>query len=154
MNLAAGNRLAQAYREDLKTFIRLALKVAAVAVGLGVSFLGAAYFHGEWFLRVVYTPAHAAHYRDFLILVLAQSIVLLSAVFGSVTTYMRQFWIQVPVHLTVLTATAIAAALLIGPDNPVRGGAWTELVRSVTQAVLYLGCVLIGLRAGRGPKAA
>ena len=76
----------------------------------------------------------------------SQAIVLLAAVFGTVTTYMRQFWIQVPVHITVLAITAISAMLLVGPENPVLGGALTELVRSLSQAVLYLGCVLIGIR--------
>ena len=91
------------------------------------------------------TPEHARHYPEFLILVFSQAIVLLAAVFGAVTTYMRQFWIQVPVHLSVLAITAVAATLLVQPEDPVRGGAWTELVRSSTQAVLYLGCVLIGI---------
>jgi O-antigen/teichoic acid export membrane protein len=146
VNTAAGNRLARAYQRDLRAFVRLAVKVTGMALALGVGFLGAAWFHGEWFLRVVYTPEHARHYPEFLILVSAQAIVLLAAVFGSVTTYMRQFWIQVPVHLSVLAITAVTATLLIQPEDPVRGGAWTELVRSATQAVLYLGCVLIGIR--------
>jgi len=145
VNIAAGNRLASAYQRDLRAFVRLAAKVTGVALALGVGFLGAAWFHGEWFLRVVYTPEHARHYPEFLILVSAQGIVLLAAVFGAVTTYMRQFWIQVPAHLTVLAVTAVAATLLIQPEDPVRGGALTELVRSSTQAVLYLGCVLIGI---------
>ena len=145
VNTAAGNRLAAAYQRDLRAFVRLAAKVLGIALALGVGFLGAAWLHGEWFLRVVFTPEHARHYPEFLILVSSQAIVLLAAVFGAVTTYMRQFWIQVPVHLSVLAITAIAATLLIQPENPVRGGAWTELVRSSTQAVLYLGCVLIGI---------
>jgi len=146
VNTAAGNRLANAYQRDLRAFVRLAAKVIGVALVLGLGFLGAAWFHGEWFLRVIYTPEHARHYPEFLILVSAQAIVLLAAVFGAVTTYMRQFWIQVPVHVSVLAITAVAATLLVQPEDPVRGGAWTELARSATQAVLYLGCVLIGIR--------
>lgn len=149
VNTAAGNRLALAYRTDLRAFLRLGLKVTAVALGIGIAFVGAAWFHGRWFLRVVYSPEHAKYYAEFLILILAQSIVLLAAVFGTVTTYMRQFWIQVPVHLFVLLATSIAAWWFIRPENPVFGGAVTELVRSAAQAVLYFGCILIGLR-GRG----
>jgi O-antigen/teichoic acid export membrane protein len=146
VSTAAGNRLAAAYQRDLRAFVRLATKVTGLALALGVGFLGAAWFHGEWFLKTVYTPEHAAYYPEFLILVFAQAIVLLAAVFGAVTTYKRQFWIQVPVHLTVLAITAVAATLLIQPEDPVRGGAWTDLVRASTQAVLYLGCVLIGIR--------
>jgi O-antigen/teichoic acid export membrane protein len=145
VNIAAGNRLAAAYQHDLRVFVRLAARIAAAALALGAAFLGVAWFHGEWFLRVVYTPAHARYYTEFLILVASQAIVLLAAVFGAVTTYMRQFWIQVPVHLSVLAITTVTAVLLVQPENPVRGGALTELVRSSAQAVLYLGCVLIGV---------
>lgn len=149
VNTAAGNRLALALRTDLRAFLRLALKVTAVALAIGVACIGAAWFHGRWFLRVVYTPEHAKYYAEFLLLIVAQSIVLLAAVFGTVTTYMRQFWIQVPVHLTVLLATAVAAWLFIRPENPVMGGVVAELVRSIAQAILYFGCVLVGLRCRR-----
>ena len=148
VSTAAGNRLANYYQKDLPAFVRLAAKLTGVAVAVGAGVLGGAWLFGEWFLRVVYTPEHARHYPEFMILVLAQTIVLLAAVFGSVTTHMRQFWIQVPVQLAVLAATAIAATLLIQPEAPVRGGAWTMMVRSITQAVLYFGCVLIGIRWG------
>ena len=146
ISTAAGNRLAIYYQKDLRAFIRLAAKLTGIALGVGVCVLGAAFHFGEWFLRVLYTPQHAQHYPEFLILVLAQAVVLLAAVFGSVTTHMRQFWIQVPVQLSVLAITTIAAMLLIGPEQPVRGGAWTMVVRSITQAVLYFGCVLVGIR--------
>jgi O-antigen/teichoic acid export membrane protein len=146
ISTAAGNRLAVYYQKDLGAFLRLAGKLTGVAVCIGATALLGALLFGEWFLRMLYTPEHAAHYPEFLILVLAQAIVLLAAVFGSVTTHMRQFWIQVPVQVSVLAVTVAAASLLVGPDNPVRGGAWTMLARSGTQAVLYLGCVLIGLR--------
>lgn len=146
VNQAASNRLANYYQQDLRSFLRLALKITAVAVLIGAGMLLATWLLGAWFLRVVYTPEYAAHAREFVILMLAQAIVLLVAVFGSVTTQMRQFWIQVPVQLTVLGVTAGAAALLVQPANPVLGGAWTMLARSLTQVVLYLGCVALGIR--------
>jgi O-antigen/teichoic acid export membrane protein len=146
VNTAAGNRLANYYQKDLRACVRLATKLTGIAVTIGAGFFVAAWLFGAWFLRVVYTPEHARHYPAFVILVLAQAVVLLAAVFGSVTTHMRQFWIQVPVQLSVLVATTIAGLLLITPADPVRGGAWTTVVRSGTQVVLYFGCVLIGIR--------
>ena len=146
VNTAAGNRLAIAYRTDLRAFLRIGLKVTGIALGIGFAFIGAVFFHGEWFLRIVYSPEHAKHYPEFMILIVAQSVTLLAAVFGTVTTYMRQFWIQVPVHLAVLLATTLAAWWFIRPENPVHGGAITDLIRSSVQAALYLGCVLIGIR--------
>lgn len=146
VNTAAGNRLANNYQKDLPAFLRLATKLIGVALTIGVGFWSLVWLFGEWFLRLLYTPEHARHYPEFLILATAQAIVLLGVVFGSVTTHMRQFWIQVPVQLTLLAITAVAGTLLIQPDDPVRGGALTILVRSIAQAVLYLGCVLIGIR--------
>jgi O-antigen/teichoic acid export membrane protein len=145
VNTAAGNRLANTYQKDLPAFVRLATKLIGVALAIGAGFWGLVWFHGEWFLRLLYTSEHARHYPEFLILATAQAIVLLGVVFGWVTTHMRQFWIQVPVQLALLAITAVAGTLLIQPDDPVRGGAWTVLVRSIAQAVLYLGCVLIGI---------
>ncbi|MFQ5807333.1 MAG: lipopolysaccharide biosynthesis protein [Phycisphaerae bacterium] len=146
VSTAAGNRLANYYQKDLRSFVRLATKLTGAAVALGVTILAAAWLFGEWFLRVVYTAKYAQHYFEFLILVSAQAVVVLATVFGFVTTHMRQFWIQVPVQVSVLAVTAVAAMLLVQPEDPVRGGAWTMVVRSSTQAVLYFGCVLIGIR--------
>jgi O-antigen/teichoic acid export membrane protein len=146
VSTAAGNRLANAYQKDLRSFVRLATRLTGIAVALGGAILLAAWLFGEWFLRTAYTPKYAEHYGAFLILVLAQAVVLLAAVFGFVTTHMRQFWIQVPVQMGVLAATTVAALVLIQPQDPVRGGAWTMLIRSGTQAALYFGCVLVGIR--------
>jgi O-antigen/teichoic acid export membrane protein len=146
VSTAAGNRLANYYQRDLRSFVRLAAKLTGVAIALGGAILVATWLFGEWLLRVIYTAEYAAHYTDFLVLVLAQAVMLLAAVFGFATTHMRQFWIQVPVQMGVLGITALAAMALVQPENPVRGGAWTMLVRSSTQAVLYFGCVLIGIR--------
>ena len=121
VSTAAGNRLAIYYQQDVRAFVRLGVKLTGVALAIGGSALAWTWLFGEWFLRVVFTPEHARHHQEFLILMAGQAILLLAAVFGSVTTHMRQFWIQVPVQLSVLLATALAAVLLIGAENPVRG---------------------------------
>ena len=146
VSTAAGNRLANYYQKDMGAFVRLAARLTGIAIALGGAILVAAWLLGEWFLRTVYTAKYAEHHSEFLILVLAQAVVLLAAVFGFVTTHMRQFWIQVPVQISVLAVTTVAAMLLVQPEDPVRGGAWAMLVRSGTQATLYFGCVLIGIR--------
>jgi O-antigen/teichoic acid export membrane protein len=146
VSTAAGNRLAHSFQRDLPAFLRLTSRLVGLTLGLGVGLVVLTWLFGEWFLRVVYTPAYARYYPEFLILVIAQAVVLLATVSGAVTTHMRQFWIQVPLQVVVLLATTVAAIVLIGPADPVRGGAWTMLVRSITQAVLYVGCVLLGIR--------
>ena len=146
VSTAAGNRLAHFYQRDLRAFVRLALKITGVAVAIGGVTIVAAWLFGAGFLNALYTPQYGRHATAFMILVSSQAIALLAAVFGIVTTHMRRFWIQVPVHLCVLVATGVAGAVLVTPASPVLGGAWTTLVRHVTQTCLYLVCVVLGVR--------
>ncbi len=146
VSTAAGNRLAHFYQRDLHAFVRLALRITGVAVLIGGATILAAGLFGAGFLNALYTPKYGQHATAFMILVSSQAIALLAAVFGIVTTHMRRFWIQVPVHLCVLAATAMAGAVLVTPEAPVLGGAWTTLVRHITQTALYLVCVVLGVR--------
>jgi len=148
---AAGNRLAITYRTDLSRFVRLAVRLTLVAGAIGGWIVVVTWFWGEPFLQLVYPDNYAAHHLEFFILVVAQAIFLLGSIFGSVTTPMRRFWVQVPVQLTILLVTTVASYLLI-PGDPVRGAAWTAVARAIAQAVLYLGCVVAGVRAARLPS--
>jgi len=147
LGTAAGNRLATYYQSDLPAFKRLAWRITLVAAAIGLLLVLAAWLFGAPLLRAMYTAAYAEHARALNILVAGQSVALLAAVFGFITTHMRRFWIQVPIHLGVLAATGLAGYVLIGADDPVLGGAWTTFVRNVTQAVLYLACVWWGVVA-------
>jgi len=142
---AAANRLAHAYQSDLRAFLRLAGKLLALALAVGLPLLLITLLFGEWLLRVLYRPDYATYFPEFKIIVLAQCLALLTVVFGVVTTQMRLFWLQVPAQLLVLASTAVAAWLLIPGGQPVRGGAWTVLIRSSVHVVLYAGCVLAGI---------
>jgi hypothetical protein len=107
----------------------------AVAVGLG-----------GWLLRVLYRPQYAGYEHELQIVIVAQTLALLTNVFGVLVLQMRLFWVQVPAQLVVLGATAAAtAALLPGAPDLVRGGAWVLLIRSGVHAAVYAGCVLLGL---------
>lgn len=150
---AAGNRLAIAYHSDLPRFVNLAAKLTGLAAALGLALLALTWGLGEWFLHAVYPADFAAHHRAFLILVGAQALFLLGSVFGFVTSHMRRFWIQVPVQLATLAATVIASWALVAQD-PVRGAAWAVVVRAAVQTLLYLACVLAGVRAHRAPRQA
>lgn len=145
--IAGGNRLVVYYHTDRRGFLRVAGKLVLVALALGLAMIGGAWLAGEWFLETVYAPEYARHFPEFQILIAAQAIALLATVFGFLTTQMRRFWVQVPIQLAVLAATTAAAVWLI-PSDPVRGGAWTALVRSGVQTGLYLACVLLLIRLG------
>ncbi|MEP0846455.1 MAG: hypothetical protein HRF50_06485 [Phycisphaerae bacterium] len=148
--IAGANRIVVFYHTDLSAFRRTAAALLLIAAGLGGGILAAAALFGRWFLETAYGPEYARNQADFVILIAAQAVSLLATVFGFLITQMRRFWIQVPIQIAVLAATTISAAVLV-PDEPVRGGAWTALVRATVQSGLFLLCVLAAL-GGRDPQ--
>ncbi len=147
---AAANRLAIYYQTDRQAFLRLGAWLTGLALAVGGVVLLGAWFFGAWILRWLYTAEYAQYEREFRIIVGAHCLALLTNVFGAATTQMRLFWVQVPVQILTLTATIIAANLLI-PASPVRGAAYTALVRAAVQLVLYAGCLSLGLLWHRAP---
>lgn len=155
---AAAGRLANFYHFDNRAaFRRLAGKLVLVTIALGLATFGGTWLVGRWFLRVIYTADYATYFPEFLVLVGGQCISLMASTLGIITSQMRRFWIQVPTHVAILIATWIASYALIPADtgNPVRGAAWTVVIRSVVHVALYVLILLGGLRAGlAGARAA
>lgn len=152
IGLAASRRLAVNYASDPPAFRRLANRLTAVALGLGASAFLAAYLLGPRLLEALYTAEYAAHFPAFLTLVGAQCLLLLASIWGYVLTQTRRFWAQVPFHVAVVAATAIAAFLLI-PGRPVDGAAETMLVRSGLHATIYGAALWIVLKRGNSADA-
>lgn len=142
---ASSNRLAQYRYSDPARFHRLFLRLTATAGILGLAIFLVGWLAGPWLLRVLFTADYARHSQSFLIMVTAQCVILFGSIFGFVATQMRYFWRQVPLQLALLSTTWVAAAWLI-PGDPVRGGAWTMLIRAVAQSTLYGACIFAGLR--------
>lgn len=142
--LAASNRLAQFAQTDISAYVRLLGKLVFIAIGFGVAIYASMWLFGRWLLNVLYKPEYAEHYDVFMIIVLSQCITLLASVVGVGTTQMRLFWSQVPLQLVILAATWLTAELTI-PHDPLRGAAWTALVRAVVQTGLYVVFVLISI---------
>ena len=142
---AAANRLALYYQRDLRAFLRLGSGLTVLALAVGSVVLVLAVVFGRWFLSVLYTPDYVQFEREFLIIVGAHCLALLTNIFGATTTQMRLFWIQVPVQVITLGATVTAAVLLIPGETPVLGGALTLAVRAVVQFVLYTLCMAGGV---------
>ncbi len=150
---AASNRLSVYYQRDRQAFLRLGGALTGLALLVGGGVLLVAWFFGQWILRVLYTSEYAQFENEFRIIVGAHCLALLTNIFGTATTQMRLFWVQVPVQVVTLIATIAAANLLI-PASPVRGAAYTALVRAVVQFVLYAACVTLGLVRRRTGQAA
>ncbi|RMF78391.1 MAG: hypothetical protein D6744_10150 [Planctomycetota bacterium] len=142
---AAANRLAIRYQTAPRAFLRLAVKLGGVAAALGAGLFVLTWLLGRPLLRYAYSPEYEQYYPELLILMAGQGVLLIGAMFGFITTQMRRFWVQVPIQLIILAATTVAAVAWI-PDDPLRGAAWTAVVRSVTQATLYISCVALGVR--------
>ncbi|TWT40559.1 hypothetical protein RAS1_42720 [Phycisphaerae bacterium RAS1] len=141
---AAANRLSLYYWQDRAAFVRLLARLLATALTLGAGLCVAAWFAGEWFLRVLYRSDYAAHHSEFMIIIAAQSLALMTNVLGVTATQMRLFMVQSWMQALVLAATLVAALAWI-PADPLRGAALTALTRAVVQFVLYAGCVAGGL---------
>ena len=152
LGLASSRRLAVSYASDRPAFWRLALRLTTIAVGLAVGMFLAAFLLGELLLDVLYSREYAEHYPAFLLLVAAQCALLLASIWGYVLTQTRRFWTQVPAHLAVTAATALAAILLI-PGQPVEGAAQTMLIRSGLHAAIYGAVLWMVLRRGVGAPA-
>jgi len=139
---ATGHRLARYSQTSIPAFLRLTGKLTVLAVVMGGGLLVGMLLFGKLFLRICYTQEYVQYYPQFLVLVIAECLTLFSNVFGTATTFMRRFWVQVPVQLIVFLVTLGCAMKLI-PADPVRGGAYTVLWRAVTQSALYF-VVLVG----------
>lgn len=146
---ASANRLALYYQTDLPRFFRLAGRLLLGASSLAVTMFVTAWLLGEWFLRVAFGPEYAAYRDAFLVLIGGYCIGLYANMFGAFATNMRLFWVQVPMQLTILAVTVLAAWLLIRGEDPVAGCAWTMTIRSVVQTALYGGQVTLVLWSRR-----
>jgi O-antigen/teichoic acid export membrane protein len=142
---AAANRLATRFLSDLRSFLALLAKLLLFAALLGAAVLAIAWLFGRPILATLYTPAVAAYEQAFRIIVAAHALALLTNVLGAATTQMRVFWLQVPAQALTLAATLVAAIVLIPGPDPVTGAAQTALVRAMTQFVLYVICVSVGV---------
>lgn len=151
---AASNRLAQTYCRDARAFLSLAGRLAALAVGAGALVMLATWLGGRWLLETLYRPDYAVHFPAFALLMAAQCITFLAAMFGFAVTSMRLFWIQAIIHATVLATTVASSAWLIPGSDPVLGAAWVAVARSAVHVALYAACVVYGVAVlGRAPSA-
>lgn len=143
---AATNRIALAFHSDRREFWKLVRHTLAIALSVGMALLLVIFAFGEPLLRVLYQPDYARYVPELRIVVIAQGLALITSVLGLICTQMGVFWTQVPAQAITLASTAVAALLLI-PQDPIRGAAWTAMVRAVVQLAAYATCFLAGVRS-------
>ena len=119
----------------------LLLKLLAAGGTLGLAGLVVARVMGVRLLTLLYGHEYAAHYRVFLVLILATAIYCVASMFTSAITSARRFRIQVPLYALVVGANAIACTLWV-PSAGLAGGAAAMAVAAVTH--LVLGAAVVG----------
>lgn len=145
LGFAASNRLATYFRDDVRAFVALVLKLEALALLVCAAVLAVTLLLGPWLLATLYQPEYAEHFPAFLVLVSGQCILFLSSLLGFAVTQMQLFWVQVFISLSMCAAATITSALMI-PSNPIAGGAWATLAMAIVQLVCFLACLIAGIR--------
>jgi O-antigen/teichoic acid export membrane protein len=134
-------RLSRLYSAgQLPEFRRLLLKLVAAGAILGLSGLAASQIMGVRLLTLVYGREYAAHYRVFVLLILATAIHCVACMFTSAITSARCFRIQVPLYVLVAGSNALACAFWI-PAAGLAGGAAAMAVAAVVHLVLGVAIV-------------
>jgi O-antigen/teichoic acid export membrane protein len=138
--LYAGGRLVE--------FRSLLLRMVAAGGGLGLAGLAVARFMGVPLLTLLYGREYAAHYRIFLVLILATAIHCVASMLTSAVTSARCFRVQVPLYALVVGSNALACARWV-PAAGLAGGAAAMAVAAAVH--LVLGAAVVGwlLRAPR-----
>jgi O-antigen/teichoic acid export membrane protein len=134
--LYAGGRLAE--------FRSLLLRLLLVAGTLGLAGVLAAHFMGARLLTIFYSREYAAHYRVFILLVLAIAIHCVAGVLTSGILSARCFRIQVPMFALVAVCSAMGCARWV-PTAGLAGGAAAMAVAATVHLVLaaaVVGCLL------------
>lgn len=119
----------------LAEFRSLLLKLLAAGGTLGLAGLAVAQLMGVRLLTLVYGREYAAHYRVFLVLILATAIYCVACMLTSAVTSSRSFRIQVPLYALVAGSNALACARWVSTSG-LAGGAAAMVVAAVVHLVL------------------
>ena len=93
---------------------------------------------------MVYLPEYAAYHPEFMIIVAAKCIMLLSSILGVAATQMQVYWFQAGVW-SIMCGTAWGVSAWLVPNDPIGGGANAMIAVAVVQLVLYTFAVVYGV---------
>jgi O-antigen/teichoic acid export membrane protein len=120
-------------------------KLVAAGAALGLTGLIVARCFGERLLTVVYGREYAAHYRVFLLLIVATAIYCAACMFTSAITAARCFRIQAPLYALVVGANALACGHLV-PAAGLTGAAQAMVLASTVHLALGISVVAVLLK--------
>jgi O-antigen/teichoic acid export membrane protein len=135
-------RLSRLYHGDrLAEFRSLLLRLITAGALLGIGGVVVVQFLGPRLLALIYGSEYAAHFRIFLLLILAAAIYCVACMLTIAITSARCFRIQVPLYAMVVGSNALACARWV-PSAGLAGGAAAMLVAATVHFVL--GAVVVG----------
>ncbi|MFA5125316.1 MAG: oligosaccharide flippase family protein [Patescibacteria group bacterium] len=128
-------RLAQYFaNKDILAFNALTKKIILINLMIGLLGTLVILIGGEKILTLIYTSEYATYSRLFVVLMISATLSGVASALGYAMTAARQFNLQVPLFLTVLTATFLFAFLLI-PSFKLYGAAIALIVSALIQIV-------------------
>jgi O-antigen/teichoic acid export membrane protein len=119
----------------LAEYRSLLLRLLAAGGSLGLAGLAVAQLMGVRLLTLIYGREYAAHYRVFLVLILATAIHCVACMLTSAVTSARCFKIQVPLYALVAGSNALACSRWV-PSAGLAGGAAAMVVAAVVHLAL------------------
>jgi O-antigen/teichoic acid export membrane protein len=137
---------------QLADFRSLLLRLVAAGGTLGLAGLAVAHLMGVRLLTLIYGREYAAHYRVFLVLILATAIHCVACMLTSAVTSARCFRIQVPLYAMVAGSNALVCARWV-PGAGLAGGAAAMAVAAVVHLSLGAAVVAYLLSAPAKPEA-
>jgi O-antigen/teichoic acid export membrane protein len=138
---AATPRLARHYDDgDLRGFLELTWRMAALCGACGLAVVGASLLFGKSGLAWLYGPEYAAHAEVFTWLMFAAGLGYVGAVLGYVATATRRFHSLTAPYLLGALFTASLSWWLV-PRYGIQGAAWVVLGFSLSN--LTIGLVLL-----------
>jgi len=127
---AAVPRFAQYYVQNINAFKTLLIKMVLLVTSLGIVMVMAGAFMGKWFLTLIYTAEYAANYDVFMWLLVTCAVTFIASIFGYAVTACRQFKMQVPQMLLIISALIITSFILV-PRYGLKGAAWAMLISTI-----------------------
>lgn len=148
MGQSASPRLARYFAEDLTAFVRLLSQLSGISAALAIAMIVGTYAIGDRVLWLLYGAEYTAYYREFVVVVVAWGLQLVSSCWGYGLTAARHFRTQVGLTGASCVAT-VGAAFVFIPRYGVMGAALSVLVTSVAMAIGYAVAVFWAVRAKR-----
>jgi O-antigen/teichoic acid export membrane protein len=143
---SAGPRLSKYYAADnKKAFTDLLRLLVGAGIVLGVLGWSVATAFGNQLLTLVYRPDYAQHARLLTWLVITAGLGYTYVFVGSAVTAMRNFRIQLPIHILSFFVTLVLSWSLIRRYG-LMGASWAMLGDNIFELLMYTAFIAATLR--------